>query len=306
MVARDTPLNMIDSARGTMAPAPRRMAVAADMVQTPPIAMPSNTRPARMVGRFGAYATNTFETISNTEKASNTQRRSILRVAVAINRLVSIATAAVAVTACPASPSVTPRLDAIGVSRLAGKNSAVTNPKTPSASEKTAPQAGFSCTGGAASTCRPAFICRYPFQNPSVRARIRTFYDVESAFIDYSSEHACPPASPRRYARPGQRTAAGHAAGWCAIQTDRSRCAFRPRFRQGSGARAVSFHRPGTGLPARHQRNALSPGDRRRRPAAARWRTRASIHAGHSLSGHCRLRDDRSVRYGVCGQAERR
>lgn len=38
------------------------------------------------------------------------------------------ATSAVAVTACPAIPSLTPRLAAIGVSRLAGKNSAVIRP----------------------------------------------------------------------------------------------------------------------------------------------------------------------------------
>ncbi|BEV48612.1 hypothetical protein BconGalA64_11110 [Burkholderia contaminans] len=47
-----------------------------------------------------------------------------------------------AVTACPATPSVTPRLSAIGVNRLAGRNSAVTSPNTPSVIAKTAPQAG--------------------------------------------------------------------------------------------------------------------------------------------------------------------
>ena len=42
---------------------------------------------------------------------------------------------AVAVTACPAIPSVTPRLAAMGVNKLAGRNSAVIKPNTPSPSE---------------------------------------------------------------------------------------------------------------------------------------------------------------------------
>jgi hypothetical protein len=49
---------------------------------------------------------------------------------------------AVAVTACPAAPSLTPRSAAIGVSRLAGRNSAVTRPNTPIAKENTPAQAG--------------------------------------------------------------------------------------------------------------------------------------------------------------------
>ncbi len=47
-------------------------------------------------------ATIRLETICSTEKNISTQRRSILRVAVAISRPVTNATSAVAVTACPA------------------------------------------------------------------------------------------------------------------------------------------------------------------------------------------------------------
>ncbi len=54
MVASDTPLNISDSARGTRCSGTRRMAVAADMVQKPPMAMPSNTRPASTAARLGA------------------------------------------------------------------------------------------------------------------------------------------------------------------------------------------------------------------------------------------------------------
>lgn len=49
---------------------------------------------------------------------------------------------AVAVIVCPAAPSVIPRSCASGVSTLAGRNSAVTSPKVPKASEMTAPHAG--------------------------------------------------------------------------------------------------------------------------------------------------------------------
>lgn len=58
------------------------------------------------------------------------------------------ATAAVAVSAWPAIPSLTPSSVAIGVGRPAGRNSAVTRPNTPSAIATTAPpQAGASPAG---------------------------------------------------------------------------------------------------------------------------------------------------------------
>ena len=50
-----------------------------------------------------------LEIICKTEKNISTQRRSIFRVAVVINSPVTNATSAVAVTACPAIPSLTPR-----------------------------------------------------------------------------------------------------------------------------------------------------------------------------------------------------
>ena len=50
-----------------------------------------------------------------------------------LNAVMLYATSAVAVTACPAIPSLTPRLLAIGVNRLAGRNSATIRPNTPRA-----------------------------------------------------------------------------------------------------------------------------------------------------------------------------
>ena len=84
---------------------------------------------------MGAKATSRLEIICSTEKNISTQRRSILLVAGVISSPVTSATSAVAVTACPAIPSVTPRLAAMGVNKLAGRNSAVIKPNTPSPSE---------------------------------------------------------------------------------------------------------------------------------------------------------------------------
>ena len=50
MVAAETPLKMIDKARGTDASGTRRIARAADIVQNPPSAAPSRTRPQQQHG----------------------------------------------------------------------------------------------------------------------------------------------------------------------------------------------------------------------------------------------------------------
>lgn len=151
---------MIDSARGTIAVGTSRIAVAVAIVQKPPSAMPSTTRPISSVVRFGANATARFDATSSTENTSSTRRRSMVRVSAEISRLVTSATVAVAVTAWPATPSVTPRLSAIGVSRLAGRNSAVTRPNTPSVIAKTAPHAGSRGAAGAAAEEIPGFMRR--------------------------------------------------------------------------------------------------------------------------------------------------
>ena len=133
----------MESAFGTSRAGTRRIAVAVDIAQNPPIATPSSKRPASNTCSEGAKATNRLEIICSSVKNINTQRRSILLVAEVISSPVTRATNAVAVTVCPASPSLMPRLCAIGVRRLAGKNSAVIRPKTPRASDQTAFQAGF-------------------------------------------------------------------------------------------------------------------------------------------------------------------
>lgn len=142
MVAAERPDICIERAVGTRRSGTSRMMTAADRVQKPPNAIPSSIRPANSVGRFGATATRRLEKTRRSEKPSSTRRRSMRRVMAVTVRLVAKPITAVAVTACPARPSVIPSSQAIGVSRLAGSSSAPTSPKTPSPMETTAPQAG--------------------------------------------------------------------------------------------------------------------------------------------------------------------
>ncbi|CUI85673.1 Uncharacterised protein [Achromobacter dolens] len=136
------PLKMIDNARGSKAGGTRRMATAAAMLQKPPSATPSKIRIASSTARLEDIATNRLEATIRVLKASSTARRSSARVRPGTSSPANNATTAVTVTACPASASETPRSSAIGVSRLAGRYSAVSKPNTPIASENTAIQAG--------------------------------------------------------------------------------------------------------------------------------------------------------------------
>ncbi len=142
MVAAETPLKMIDKARGTDASGTRRIVNAADIVQNPPSAAPSRTRPTSSMGRLRAKAAMRLDINRRIVKPSIRIRRSRFRMTAVTRRLDSRAKAAVAVTVCPAAPSLILKSAAIGVSKLAGRNSAVTKANTPSAIEPTAAQAG--------------------------------------------------------------------------------------------------------------------------------------------------------------------
>lgn len=166
-VATDTPVRMKDMARANSEAGTSRMASAADMDQKPPRAMPSATRATSSVGRLLARAERAFDSTSITVKASITHRRSMRRVSSGSEGAATAATSAVTVTAWPAAPSLTRRSLAIAVSRLAGRNSAVTRPNTPSAMEATAVQrasvgsaAGGGGLLGAASARAPAGASR--------------------------------------------------------------------------------------------------------------------------------------------------
>ncbi|CDG51992.1 exported hypothetical protein [Halomonas sp. A3H3] len=110
-----------------------RIARAAAIDQNPPKAIPSSTRAKIKTKKLFAVAAKTLETTSSSDKPSSTNLRSKLRVRSGIVSAASAATAAVAVTAWPVAPTEMLRSAAMAVSRLAGKNSAVTKPKTPSA-----------------------------------------------------------------------------------------------------------------------------------------------------------------------------
>ena len=71
------------------------------------------------------------------------------------NRLANIATKAVTVTDCPATPSEMPSSCAMGVSKLTGKNSTVIRQATQNATAKTADQLGRVTATGSfiTSTC---------------------------------------------------------------------------------------------------------------------------------------------------------
>ena len=142
MVAAETPLKMIDKARGTDSSGTRRIVKAADIVQNPPSAAPSRTRPTSSMGKLKAKAAIRFDINRRIVKPSIRIRRSRFRMTAVTKRLEISAKMAVAETVCPAAPSLILKSAAIGVSRLAGRNSAVTRENTPSAIEPTAAQAG--------------------------------------------------------------------------------------------------------------------------------------------------------------------
>jgi hypothetical protein len=88
--------------------------------------------------KFGAVATSVPDTMVTTERDSNTVRRSTRAVMPATTRLVSTAKTPDIEMACPARPSVIPRSDAMGVSRLTGMNSDAMSTMTQSAKDSTA------------------------------------------------------------------------------------------------------------------------------------------------------------------------
>src|SRR5262245_9694165 len=129
-------------ARGKSRMGASRMASAADIDQKPPSAMPSSTRAASSWKSPVAEAAIRLDSTSNKVRVHRTSRRSMFFVRIAMVGAAMAPTIAVAVTACPAAPSEMPRSVAIGVSRLAGRNSAVTRPNTPSESDTIASHNG--------------------------------------------------------------------------------------------------------------------------------------------------------------------
>ena len=105
-------------------------------------------------------------------------------------------TIAVAVTAWPAAPSVMCRSAANGVSRLAGRNSAVTRPKTPSESETIAPQAGAISALGSAGIDGVCVAGEFGHGSlhsgglEHIGVTVWSFHARNATMLDRSSKHA--------------------------------------------------------------------------------------------------------------------
>jgi hypothetical protein len=115
------------------------MTVAADIDQKPPMTTPSRARPAMSIAKLGANATKRPDANMRAVNESSRVRRSMPRVIVEMERLVSTANRPDTEIACPAAPSVRWRSDAIGVRMLTGMNSEAISVETHSASASTAP-----------------------------------------------------------------------------------------------------------------------------------------------------------------------
>ncbi|KWV89677.1 hypothetical protein PFLmoz3_00661 [Pseudomonas fluorescens] len=152
------------------------------MLQNPPRAIPSKMRINNSTAKLEETATRRLEATISVENPSNTQRRSIPRVRPGTNKPANSATTAVTVTAWPASASDTPRSVAISVNKLAGRYSAVSNPNTPIASEKTAIHAG---AAGSASEKAPGW-------------RLDTALHIQSVIAGISSLHFKPQSRRRK------------------------------------------------------------------------------------------------------------
>ncbi len=131
---------MNDIARGNFDSGTSRIASAAAIDQNPPSATPSITRAVSNGHRLSATTASALDSTSSVVSASITCLRSMRRVSSGIDGAAMAPIRAVAVTVCPAAPSLMDRSEASAVSRLAGRNSAVTRPNTPSASAPTAAQ----------------------------------------------------------------------------------------------------------------------------------------------------------------------
>ena len=139
-VATDTPARITDIARANRRSGTSRIASAAAIDQKPPSATPRITRAASSTPSEDAVTASRLDSTSSSVSATMTARRSKRRVSSGMDGAATAPTSAVAVTVWPAAPALMPRSAAIAVSRLAGRNSAVTRPKTPSVSEAMALQ----------------------------------------------------------------------------------------------------------------------------------------------------------------------
>ncbi len=138
IVASETPRVTIAMPR-PVAFAPTSLATTAtESAQKPLSAMPSPARPTSNSQKSVANDARILEPIASALRPTSTVLRFSLPMRTLLNRAVTAPTEAVAVTTCPAVPSVIPRSRAMGVRRPAGRNSADTSAKLVAAIERTA------------------------------------------------------------------------------------------------------------------------------------------------------------------------
>jgi hypothetical protein len=102
--------------------------------QYPEIAMPSRSRPTSRTAKLGATATARFDSVAAASRARSTLRRSARGSSTAMVGAVMAPAIAVAATARPAVPSLTPMSAARPGRTLAGRNSLATSIAIPEVS----------------------------------------------------------------------------------------------------------------------------------------------------------------------------
>jgi hypothetical protein len=118
-----------------------RMIVAVESAQNPPMVTPSSARAAINTTKFGAAAITSREASITTVSPISTLRLSTRLAIVGAIKLATTANKPEMEIACPAIPSVAPKSEAIGVSKLTGMNSDAINIATHIDIEPTALQA---------------------------------------------------------------------------------------------------------------------------------------------------------------------
>jgi hypothetical protein len=136
-VASETPVLTTVIARPRRCAGTSWAAIARAIAQKPATAMPSSTRAPSNTAKSDATAMSKLEMIDSVVRPSMSKRRSSRGNSAAIVNPVIAPMTPVAVIACPAMPSVIARSVAMGESKLAGRNSAVTSVNVPSPIEAT-------------------------------------------------------------------------------------------------------------------------------------------------------------------------
>src|SRR5882757_9878996 len=130
----------------------RRGATLTPTLQNPPEPIPTSSRAANIIGKFGAKAAPRFATNNTPVSIHNSRRRSTRAAASVINGAANAATSPGTVTIRPPVPSDTPKAAEMLGRRPIGRNSEMTSVRQPAATAITAdqdPQPGWLSSVGA-------------------------------------------------------------------------------------------------------------------------------------------------------------